>query len=175
MTAKKAVVKKAAAPAVQEAETDTVRLPVNPVKPGDVKLQAQMHNNWACFLPSHYNQAQVEDKKTWTFMAPKFKDLDAMRVTAEDGSWIAMAIIRRTVSMEINVQIYDWIELSAPMIAKEIEIGDDYVIRHFGTVRKFAVCNQSNGSVVKEGFNTQVQAIKYVTDHIQSAGMQVAN
>jgi hypothetical protein len=175
MTAKKAATKKAAAPAVKPAETKKVRLPVNPVKPGDVKLIAQMHNNWACFLPSHYTQDQVEDKKTWTFMAPKFKDLDSMRVTAEDGSWIAMCIIRRTVSMEINVQIYDWIELAAPQIAKEIEIGDDYVIRHFGTMRKFAVCNMHNGSVVKEGFNTQVQAIKYVTDHIQSAGMQVAN
>ncbi len=170
MTAKKAVVKQAAAPAVKPAETEKVRLPVNPVKPGDVKLNDQMHQNWACFLPSNYTQDQVEDKKTWTFMAPKFKDLDLMRITAEDGSWIAMACIRRTVSMEITVQVYDWIELSAPMIAKEIEIGDDYVIRHFGTVRKFAVCQQHNGAVVKEGFNTQVQAIKYVTDHIQQSG-----
>ncbi len=145
------------------------RLPVNPVKPGDVKLMEQMHNSWALFLPSHYNQGQVEDQKTWTFMATRFKDMDEVRVTAEDGSWIAKAIIRRTVSMEINVQVYDWIELSAPMIAKEIEIGEDYVIRHFGAVRKFAVCNKANGTVVKEGFNTQVQAIKYVTDHIQQS------
>jgi len=174
MTAKKAAPKAAAVPAVKTAETEKVRLPVNPVKPGDVKLNDQMHQNWACFLPSNYTQDQVEDKKTWTFMAPKFKDLDLMRCTAEDGSWIAMACIRRTVSMEITVQVYDWIELSAPMIAKEIEIGDDYVIRHFGTVRKFAVCQQHNGAVVKEGFNTQVQAIKYVTDHIQSAGAAVA-
>lgn len=176
-TAKKAAPKKAAtvkkaapAAAKKAAPKETVRLPVNPVKPGDVKLEAQMHNNWACFVPSHYNQDQVEDQKTWTFMAAKFKDLDHIRCTAEDGSWIAMAIVRRTVSMEINVQVYDWIELSAPMIAKEIEIGDDYVIRHFGAVRKFAVCNQANGTVVKEGFNTQVQAIKYVTDHIQGQG-----
>lgn len=174
MTAKKAAPKAAAAPAVQPAETVTVRLPVNPVKPGDVKIEAQMHNNWACFLPSHYTQDQVEDKKTWTFMAPKFKDLDLLRCTAEDGSWIALACIRRTISMEINVQVYDWIELAAPMIAKEVQIGDGYVIRHFGTVRKFAVCNTANGSVVKEGFNTQLQAIKYVTDHIQSAGAAVA-
>ena len=171
-TTKKAAPKKAAP--VAQAEPENVRLPVNPVKPGDVKIEAQMHNNWACFIPSHYTQAQVEDQKTWTFMAPKFKDLDLIRITAEDGSWIAMACIRRTVSMEINVQVYDWIELSAPQIAKEIEIGDDYVIRHFGTVRKFAVCNQANGTVVKEGFNTQVQAIKYVTDHIQSAASAVA-
>lgn len=148
-------------------EASTERLPVNPVKPGDVKLGEQMHNNWACFLPSDYTQGQVEDQKTWTFMAPKFKDMDLIRCTAEDGSWIAMAVIRRTVAMEVNVQVYDWIELSAPQIAKEIIIGDDYVIRHFGSVRKFAVCNQANGTVVKEGFTTQVQAIKYVTDHIQ--------
>ena len=174
MTAKKAAPKAAAVPAVEGAETEKVRLPVNPVKPGDVKTEVQMHNNWACFLPSDYTQAQVEDKKTWTFMAPKFKDLDLMRITAEDGSWIVLACIRRTVSMDISVQVYDWIELSAPQIAKEIEIGDDYVIRHFGTVRKFAVCNQVGGAVVKEGFNTQLQAIKYVTDHIQSAGVAVA-
>lgn len=174
MTAKKAATKEAAAPAVKEVDTTTVRLPVNPVKPGDVKTEIQMHNNWACFLPSDYTQGQVEDKKTWTFMAPKFKDLDLIRVTAEDGSWIALACIRRTISMEINVQVYDWIELSAPMIAKEVQIGDGYVIRHFGTVRKFAVCNTANGNVVKEGFNTQLQAIKYVTDHIQSAGAAVA-
>lgn len=175
MTAKKAATKKAAAPVVSKAPPEKVRLPVNPVKPGDVKTQEQMHNNWACFLPSHYTQAQVEDKKTWTFMATRFKDLDLIRCTAEDGSWVAMAVIRRTVTMEINVQIYDWIELSAPQIAKEIVIGDDYVIRHFGTVRKFAVCNLQDGAVVKEGFNTQVQAIKYISDHIQSAGMAVAN
>lgn len=174
MTAKKAAPKKAVSSVKPEGATEKVRLPVNPVKPGDVKTQEQMHNNWACFLPSHYNQDQVEDKKTWTFMATRFKDLDLIRVTAEDGSWVAMAVIRRTVTMEINVQIYDWIELSAPQIAKEIMIGDEYVIRHFGTVRKFAVCNFQDGTVVKEGFNTQVQAIKYVTDHIQSAAHAVA-
>ena len=167
MTAK-APTKNAAAPAAKKAEPEKIRLPVNPVKPGDVKLEAQMHNTWACFLPSDYTQDQVEDQKTWTFMAAKFKDMDEMCVTAEDGSWRARAIVRRTVSMEINVQVYDWIELSAPMIAKEVTIGDDYVIRHFGAVRKFAVCNQANGTIVKEGFNTQVQAIKYVTDHIQA-------
>jgi hypothetical protein len=174
MTAKKAAPKKAASEVNPEGATEKVRLPVNPVKPGDVKTQEQMHNNWACFLPSHYNQDQVEDKKTWTFMATRFKDLDLIRCTAEDGSWVAMAVIRRTMTMEINVQIYDWIELSAPQIAKEIVIGDDYVVRHFGTVRKFAVCNFHGGEVVKEGFNTQVQAIKYITDHIQSAGAAVA-
>jgi len=166
MTAPKAAPKKAAAPSPVPAPA--LRLPVNPVKPGDVKMAAQMHNEWACFVPSDYVQSQVEDQKTWTFMAPKFKDLDLMRVTAEDGSWIALACIRRTVTMEINVQVYDWIELSAPMIAKEIEIGNDYLIRHFGTVRKFAVCNKANGTIVKEGFNTQLQAMKYATDHIQA-------
>jgi hypothetical protein len=165
MTASKAPTKKAAAP--KPAPTPVLRLPVNPVRPGDVKQAAQMHNEWACFVPSDYVQSQVEDQKTWTFMAPKFKDLDLMRVTAEDGSWIAMAVIRRTVTMEINVQVYDWIELSAPMIAKEIEIGD-YIIRHFGTVRKFAVCNTATKSIVKEGFTTQLQAMKYATDHIQA-------
>ncbi len=100
-------------------------------------------------------------------MAPKFKDLDTIRCTAEDGSWIAFAIIRRTVTMEINVQVFDWVELSAPQIAKEIEIGD-YLIRHFGAVRKFAVCNRVNNTIVKEGFQTQLQAMKYATDHIQA-------
>jgi hypothetical protein len=173
MTAKKAATQKAtttaAAPAVQKADTEKVRLPVNPVKPGEVKTEDQMHNNWACFMPSHYNQAQVEDQKTWTFMATRFRDLDMIRVTAEDGSWIAMAVIRRTVAMELTVQVYDWIELAAPMIAAEIDIGNDYVIRHFGTVRKFAVCNKVTGAVVKEGFNTQVQAMKYAGEKIQAA------
>jgi hypothetical protein len=169
---KAATVKKAApapeASAEETPEEEKVRLPVNPVKPGDVKLEREMHNTWACFLPSHYNQDQIEDQKTWTFMASKFKDMDEVCVTAEDGSWRARAVVRRTVSMEINVQVYDMIELSAPMIAKEVTIGDDYVIRHFGAIRKFAVCNRANGTVVKEGFNTQVQAMKYVTDHIQA-------
>jgi len=133
-----------------------------------------MHYSWACFLPSDYVQSQVEDQKTWTFMAPKFKDLDFLICTAEDGSWFCNARVRRTVSMEVHVQVYDWVELSAPQIAKEISIGDDYVIRHFGSVRKFAVCNTTNGTVVKEGFTTQVQAIKYVTDHIQAHASAVA-
>jgi hypothetical protein len=166
-TVKKAAPKKAAV-VKQAAPEETVRLPVNPVKPGDVKISAQMHNHWAVFLPSDYVQSQVEDQKTWTFMAPKFKDLDFITCTAEDGSWFCECRIRRTVSMEVHVQVYDWVEMAAPQIAKEIQIGDDYVIRHFGSVRKFAVCNQANGTIVKEGFNTQVQAIKYVTDHIQS-------
>lgn len=169
MTVKKAAPKKATTTAEKPAATEKVRLPVNPVKPGEVKTEDQMHNNWACFMPSHYNQDQVEDQKTWTFMATRFRDLDMIRVTAEDGSWIAMAVIRRTVAMELTVQVYDWIELAAPMIAAEIDIGNDYVIRHFGTVRKFAVCNKATGAVVKEGFNTQVQAMKYASEKIQAA------
>lgn len=165
-TAKKAAPKKAAV--AKKAEPDKVRLPINPVKPGDVKQRALMHNQWAVFVPSDYVQSQIEDSKLWTFMAPKFKDLDFVTVTSEDGSWFCEARIRRTVQMEVHVQVYDWITLTAPMIAKEIEIGEHYVIRHFGTLRKFAVCNKTNGTIVKEGFNTQVEAMKYVTEHIQS-------
>lgn len=165
MTAKKAATKKAAAPKSTPMGDDR---PVVPVKPGDVKLADMMHQNWACFAPSEFKKEDVENPKFWVFMAPKFKDLDTMRVTAEDGSWVAMAIIRRTQSMEVHVQCYDWIELAAPQVAKEIEI-NGYLIRHLGAVKKFTVHNMVNNTVVKEGFNTQIDAMKYITDHIQAA------
>ncbi|TFH42328.1 MAG: hypothetical protein E4H01_13645 [Lysobacterales bacterium] len=163
-TTKAAPPKQEAKPAVTAAPK--VLAPVNPVKPGDVKLDSQMHQSWACFAPAHYTQDMLETPKFWTFMAPKFKDLDAIRITAEDGSFVAFGIIRRTNTLEVNVQIYDWIELQEAMIAKEIEI-NDYVIKHFGAVRKFCVINKSTKTVMKENFQTQIQAMRYVADHMQ--------
>lgn len=139
---------------------------VNPIKPGDVKLAEQMHQNWACFAPSHYDQEMLENPKFWTFMAPKFKDMDSIRITAEDGSYIALGYIRRSQTMEVMVQITDIIQMHEQMIAKEIEI-NGYLIRHFGSVRKFCVINKETKEVLRENFLTQLQAMKYVTDHIQ--------
>lgn len=161
---KKAATKSAAPPPPAPAHDREV----TPVKPGDVKLEHMMHQQWACFAPSDYTKDDLENPKFWTFMAPKFKDLDEVRVTAEDGSWVSKAIIRRTMSMEVHVQVYDWIELQAPQIAKEIEISG-YLVRHLGAVRQFCVHNKDTGQVVKEGFRTQIDAMKYITDHIQAA------
>jgi hypothetical protein len=140
---------------------------VNPVKPGEVKLDDMMHQNWALFAPSHYTKEMVENPRFWTFMAVRFKDLDAVRVTAEDGSWVALGYIRRSISMEVTCQIHDWIELQEAQIAEEIRI-NDYMIKHFGSVRRFAVVNTLNGTVVKEGFMTQSDALKYATSAIQA-------
>ncbi len=160
--------KKAAAPRTKPVAVVEKPVPeVNAVKPGDVKLEDMMHQNWACFAPSHYTQEMIESPKFWVFMAPKFKDLDSIRVTAEDGSWVALCYIRRSISMEVNVQVHDWIQLAEAQIAEEIRI-NDYVIRHFGTVRRFAVVNALNGTVVKEGFMKQSQALEYATSQIQA-------
>ena len=139
---------------------------VNPIKPGDVKLLDQMHQNWACFAPAHYDQEMLENPKFWTFMAPKFKDMDSIRITAEDGSYIALGYIRRSQTMEVKVQIVDIIPMQEQMIARELEI-NGYLIKHFGSVRKFCVINKETTQVLKENFQTQLQAMKYVSDHIQ--------
>lgn len=151
-----------------KAESEAPLRAVVPVKPGDVKLTHEMHQNWACFAPSDFTREDVENPKFWTFMAPKFKDLDSIRITAEDGSWVSMAFIRRTMAKEVHVQVYDWIELQAPQMAKEIEVSG-YLVRHLGAVKKFCVHNKATGQVVREGFQTQIDAMKYITDHIQAA------
>jgi len=168
-TAKKAAAKtapkKPAPPAVTLTPHPEV-VTVNPIKPGDVKLADQMHQNWACFAPAHYTQEHLETPKFWTFMAPKFKDMDSIRITSEDGSWVAVGYIRRSQTMEVQVQINDIIQLQEQMIAKEIEI-NGYLIKHFGLIRKFCVINRETKQVLKENFQTQLQAMKYVTEHIQ--------
>ena len=65
-----ATAKKKAAPKPTADKTPTVEVVtpmpedkrVKPIKPGDVKLIDQMHQNWACFAPAHYDQAK---KKPW--------------------------------------------------------------------------------------------------------------
>ena len=169
-TAKKRAAARPTAQKKPAAPTVVAPLPapkvVNPIKPGDVKLAEQMHQNWACFAPSHYDQEMLENPKFWIFMAPKFKDMDSIRITAEDGSYIALGYIRRSQTMEVLVQITDIIPMQEQMIAKEIEI-NGYLIRHFGSVRKFCVVNKATKEVLRENFQTQLQAMKYVTDHIQ--------
>lgn len=170
-TPRKAAATKPSVPAVEKLPEPTVSLVdepqrVVPIKPGDVKLANQMHQDWACFVPANYTQEMCEDPKMWTFMMPKFKDFDTMRMTAEDGSFVALAIIRRSQGMDLSMQIHDWIQLQESMFATEIAI-NDYVIRHFGLVRKFCVINTKTKAVMKEGFQTQLQAMKYVQEHIQ--------
>lgn len=168
---KRAAVTKPVVPAVEKLPEPTISLvdepqKVVPIKPGDVKLANQMHQDWACFVPAHYTQDMCEDPKMWTFMRPKFKDFDTMRMTAEDGSFVALAIIRVSQGMDLSMQIHDWIQLQESMFANEITI-NDYVIRHFGLTRKFCVINLATKDVMKEGFQTQLQAMKYVQDHIK--------
>lgn len=170
-TVKKAAPKSAAVAKKEEAPVQVPLPEVNPIKPGDVKLDDMMHQNWAMFAPAHYTQAMIESQRFWVFMAPKFKDLDAVRVTAEDGSWIALGYIRRSISMEVTCQITDWIELDEAAIAEEIKI-NDYSIRHFGAVRRFAVVNTVSNQVVKEGFTAQADALKYATSLIQANATQ---
>lgn len=172
-TTKKAAAKKPAAtkatatPAVEAVSDNPVPPEVNGVRPGDLKLDDMMHQNWACFAPAHYTQEMVESRKFWIFAAKKMKDMDHVRVTAEDGSWVCWGIMRKTIGGEIVFQVYDWVELQEAPIANEIKI-NDYVIRHFGPVRQFAVVNSMDGTVVKEGYRTQSDALKYATGLIQA-------
>lgn len=167
-TTKKAPAKKAAtAKVAPEVVTETPVPQVNGVRPGDLKLDDMMHQNWACLAPAHYSQEMIESRKFWIFASKKMKDMDHVRVTAEDGSWVCWGIMRKTIGGEIMFQVYDWVELQEAPIANEIKI-NDYVIRHFGPVRQFAVVNSLDGNVVKEGFRSQADALKYATGLIQA-------
>lgn len=178
--AKKKAAPKKAAPAVKAAPAaETVETPepretraasrgVVPLRTGDVKLHHLVHQTWAAFVPPDYTIEDLENPKLYSFMSTRFQDLDRIEVTAEDGSFVAKGIVRRSLGREINVQIYEMNELQAPMMGKELEMYG-YLIRHGGAVKKFWIQNKDTGSTLKEGMNTQMEAIQYLTDFIKAA------
>ncbi len=169
-TAKKKAAPKKAVPAVQAAprETKAASRGVVPLRQGDVKLAPLMHQYWATFVPSHYTIEDLEDPKLYSFMASRFQDLDRIEVTAEDGSFIAKGIIRRSLGREIQVQIYELNQLQEAMVSDELEMYG-YFIKHGGAVKKFFIQNKDTGNVLKEGLNSQIEAIQYLTDFIKAA------
>jgi hypothetical protein len=142
--------------------------PVVPLKPGDVKLVASMHQHWACYVPPDYTQAEIENPRLYGFLATKFQDLDLIMITAEDGSFMANARIRRIMGREIQVQVYDWIDLQPSMISPEIEV-NGYLIRHGGAVKKFYITNKLTGALLREGLGSQIVAMQYLQDHFKAA------
>lgn len=150
-----------------DTDTETPVLNVNPLRPGECKRAHEMRNSWMAYVPPTYTRAQLEDPRLYSFMSGQMLDLDKIELVAENGAFIAKGIVRKVLGREIQVQLYDLIELQ-PLEEGTMVTMYGFDIKFGGPAKKYYIQSKSTGDVVRDGLPTQMAAITYLTDHLKA-------
>lgn len=144
------------------------------IRPGDIKPVGQINNSWETILPGDTTRRELEDPNLWTFMGPRFQEMDSIRVSADDCSWTAFGIVHQVVANDVSVKFPEkWYMQLAPRSESELDI-DGHLIRNCGRIRKYVIVKKGTGAIIKEGCASQMEAIVYLKDHLKSHSRRVA-
>jgi len=154
--------------------TPTPTREINALRPGDIKPVGQINNSWETILPADYTREELEDPRLWGFMAPRFREMDSIRVSADDCSWTAFGVVHQVVGSDASVKFpKQWYLELSPRSESELDI-NGHLIRNCGRIRKYVIFKKGTGNIIKEGCANQMEAIQYLNDHLKSHNRRVA-
>lgn len=147
---------------------------VKPIRPSDIQPAGQINNSWEAVQPADMTREELENPELWKFMGNRFKEMDQVRVTADDCSWVAKGVVHQVVGSDVALVFpeRDYLQLS-PRSESELDI-DNHFIRNCGRIRKYVIVHKGTGNVVKENLATQLIAIQYLKDHLKAHQQRVS-
>ncbi len=139
---------------------------LTPVNPKDCSLLQHAHQTHVAAIPTGVPIEYLEDTAMWPNVAGKFRNFDRVEIEAMDGSMFARGIVTAVSGTRAKVRITEYHKL-ATVNAPEIRM-NGYIIRNGGFSRKWMLVDEETGHVLKEGLDSQSQAIQHLQDHIKS-------
>lgn len=100
----------------------------------------------------------------WTHVAQQLRPLCRIEAVAEDGSWFAEFMVISTSKLAANVSLMRHVLLSE---VKPSADGDTHFAKWAGPSAKYRVVRKSDNAAIKDGFDTQAQALIWIAENIK--------
>jgi len=135
---------------------------ITPLKLEFTGLATHRYRQFDAEVPGHYTREDLENPVLWAFLAPKLNPRDEIRVTADDGSFVATLYVQFVKGSTVKVKLLDGTELDS--VDKTLtEAEGDYFIKMRG-VKKWSIVKRDTGEIIEEMIPDQASAMKALQD-----------
>jgi hypothetical protein len=139
---------------------------IEPILVKNMQLMQYAHQTHVCITRSTLTKSQIQDEATWAFVAKKLRMHDRVQVMDSQASQLAEGIVTYVSGNKVKVQIYALHKLNDSDMT-EIPY-KDYLIRWGGVASKWTIVAKSDGTILREDFPSDDEAIAYLKDHYKA-------
>lgn len=137
---------------------------IEPLRPSRFALGEHAFNTYNALVVEGVTLQDILDSKNYfAHVSRKLRVGDEVRLLAEDGTWIARLYVRHADGSDIRVHPIDHVSFEDKIEPTDVHEG--YRIDLCGP-KKFCIRNADDGSIIKEGIPTRVEAQRELNDLI---------
>lgn len=125
------------------------------------KQAAQATRRWSVTTPDGVSFDDLLRPDYWTHVAAKLTPGDIIEVHAVDASYYAELYVRVTSKLEARVAVLTKYEFTS---AESVE-APGYAVKWRGPARRWGVVRVNDGTVVRDGFQTEDLAAAFLLDY----------
>jgi len=137
---------------------------VDPLRPADVGLFEHRVTRLDASVSGKLSTEELEDPALWVNIAGKMTMGTEVRCLADDMSFVAYGVCTFSQGSTVKIKIYAMHKLDQVDADKMGDITSDYEIKLRGP-KKWCVMKKSDGTVIKEGIATQLEAMREMEDY----------
>lgn len=139
------------------------RLPA--LAPGRVKLATAAYNAYFAEVESGTAREAILHPTFWAHAAAKLRRHDRIEVTDEQGSFLAVLIVRSADRNQAVVAELSYTEIKSPVAAEVV--AESYTVKYRGPKYKHSVLD-AKGNVVQENFGTAEEAAGWIANRAKA-------
>ena len=120
-------------------------------------------------VDEHVSREDLKSENFWKHVAPKLKPFTKLRVAAEDGSFYSELLVLNAGHNWAVVREILYLDLvkSSEKAMELVETSQPYITQYKGTIRKWCIVRQSDGSVIQDGIENKDQAFAALSDYLK--------
>lgn len=144
---------------------------VIPLQLGPARIQGHEFalNVWVVTVEAGTTIEQMESRDYWAHVANKLRPYDEIKVRSDDGAFYAHFLVLacdRTWAQVHRLSYHDLLPAAA-----KAEIPDEYEIKWGGPYLLHRVIRKSDKAVLKENFQTKLDAMQWLDEYRKTVGV----
>jgi hypothetical protein len=137
---------------------------VDPVRRGDFGLSTHRSQRFDATVPGTLTKSDLENGDLWSLVSPQINEGAEIRVLADDYSFVATLLVTFVKGTDVRAKIVHYVKMEeVDHEALNSKVGD-YEVKLCGT-KKWCIRKRDDGTIVKEGMATQLEALKELEDY----------
>lgn len=141
-----------------------------PPKPTKIEAAEYQRAVWHVVAKGDCRPEDLTDPMYWQHVSKLLKPYSQIEALQEDGNWWARFLVTDTADKWARVRLLEKWNLREEKAAPRADAAapEEYDIQLRG-VHKQSIVRKSDGSVLKDGFQTKAEAQAFLASHVRSA------
>lgn len=133
------------------------------IDPSRMGLAEYHRSEWVANAPEGVTVEDITEPGFWSLMASQMSPYDRVEVRADDGTWVAECLVTGCDRTWAKVHVLAVHKLSSADVSQTQSA--KYLTKYRGPQNKWSVIRQADQVAIKEGCQTQDEAIAWMKEH----------